>query len=254
MINTTALADNWMVNDTVRPGTLTRITGTHGNASSQVAFDLAASVASGLPWGGQEVRKGTVLYLSSTVPQGAARNDKAFGALDVRIVNAPAVKRVPNAMGLQLRAWKALHGVDTIENLSFAPCLEVGGEHWYAYASRFAQKRYDLIVFDDPSWTLIGSDPEVTIAGLDALIRSTGSAVLVTQDPGVRATGGSELSVSESGDTVMVRVLARRGVEPFRFTVTTVPLGTDDDGDPLAGRVLAVEAPARTVLTIPGLR
>lgn len=220
MITTAPTLNTWRVTDVLRPSGLTRLSGDPGAGKSLVALDLAASVASGTSWSGQKVTQGRALLVTSD----------------------PLATLRP-----RLQAWKRHHGVAEIPDLLFWPAsIPVGGVHWDSFVSACQRIDPDLIVMDGPFWGWMFEGREnmtlppqearqvetvtelaVTLAGLENLARLTGAAVLVTH--GSTDVPNADLTVTGNGSAVSVTVTARRGAAPFRFKVTSVPVG---DGEP----------------------
>lgn len=68
----------WLVQDILPSGGLVGLYGQPGHYKSFVAIDIAMSVATGIPWHGQQVKPGHVIYVAAEGGVGIAKRAKAW--------------------------------------------------------------------------------------------------------------------------------------------------------------------------------
>ena len=80
----------WVVDDYIEADSLAQVFGDPGGGKSFVAIDLACCVATGKPWHGHDVKKGSVFYIAGEGHNGLARRLKAW-----QIGNGTSLAGVP---------------------------------------------------------------------------------------------------------------------------------------------------------------
>jgi hypothetical protein len=180
-----------LVGDLLHLDTLARIIGPSGHMKSFMTIDIAAHVGTGLPWHGQYVRPGTVVYLV------------AEGARGIR-------KRV--------RAWEQHHGL-VMDNVLFLPRpVQAMSPEWDTLIAALKRVGPALIVVDTQARVSVGveensnSEMGIVVERMDDLRRATGACVLLIHHTGHIGEHGrgasaakgalqSELHVSKKGDS-----------------------------------------------------
>jgi len=190
-------------------GALAAIYGPAKLGKTFVVFDMALSIASGRPFFGRQVRKGTVVYVIGEGRSG---------------------------MGQRWRAWKAAHGVSFGVRLHVLPrAVQLLDQR---HMSEF-QKELDLletppalIVFDTLARCFVGgeensaSDMGMAVNALDALKERTGATVTVvhhTNRAGEEERGSGSLrgavdtmmSLKEENDSLTLSCVAQKDAAPF---------------------------------------
>jgi hypothetical protein len=206
------------------------------------ALDMAYHVAAGLPWMGRKVKQGLVLYLPY---EGAGGLRKRAQALRAHYGPADVPFYIQSAR-YNLRATEGRAAL---------------GEAIAALPEKPA-----LIIFDTFAHALCGGDENSAQdvgefnAGVAALIEHTGACVLVLHHPAKSGNGGPrgsgalpgaidiELEVVGDGPARVVYSHKQRDTElaePVPFKLQVVPLGMDDDGDPVTSCVVVPSTMAR---------
>lgn len=227
-----------LVGDLLHLDSLARIIGPSGHMKSFVTIDLAGHVGTGMPWHGQYVRQGTVVYLV------------AEGARGIR-------KRV--------RAWEKHYGLK-MDNVLFLPRpVQAMGPEWDTLIEAMARLQPQMIVIDTQARVSVGVEENsntevgVVIERIEDLRRATGACVLVIHHTGHVGEHGrgassakgalqSELHVSKKGDNaknivVTVKVGKQKDDEEssdlqFGLKVVTLDGEAKPDGRPVTSIVL----------------
>ena len=185
------------------------IFGPTGSFKTFTALDLAAHVASGSWWWGQEVHRGPVVYV---VAEGAGR----FGA--------------------RVEAWERHHGVtlDKYDPITWitAPVSLANWEEVGAFIDAVVPLKPVLIVFDTLARCILGVEENSAkemgevVAAADTIRRHTGACVLLVHHTGVaegRQRGSTalkgaldtEIEVTATDGNVVVKVTKQKdGIEP----------------------------------------
>jgi hypothetical protein len=188
---------------------LAMVYGQPGGGKSFLALALALSVATGSPWQGRTVRRGTVLYIAA----------EGSGGLSVR-----------------LRAWKQAHGIAGETGLLFlteaVPLMENDAVGRLLEAVREAGERPVLVIVDTLARCIVGGDENSAkdvgqaIANLDRIRRELNATVVVvhhTTKTGTSERGSSALrgaadtmiAVGRSADTLFLTCEKQKDAEPF---------------------------------------
>lgn len=222
------LVEGWLYRDT-----LARLWGPSGAGKSHVAIDIAASVATGRPWHGVAVQRGTVAYM---VAEG-----------------------VPG-MGPRRRAWQKHHGVGRtgIRWLPFP--VQTNGLAWDRFVADMATLGPVLIILDTQARVTEGVEENsntemgLVVAALERLRAATGACVLLVHHQGAgdsdRARGATsvkgamatEMSVSRRRGIVVVANPKQKDAAEapaLDLVLTTVEL----EGEPSSVVLLGVHEP-----------
>ena len=222
-----------LVKDTIFKGTLARMAGKPGDGKSFMALDLACCVATGMDWHGRPVARGKVVYLAAEGLSGLA---------------------------LRLQAWERHHGQE-VEGLFIYPeAIQVASADWPLFVECCRRLGADLIVIDTQARVTAGvEENSATAMGevvdrLERLRRHTGATVLLIHHlthNGDHARGSTavlgaldtELTVSmdKGSRVVTMKVTKQKDAaesEPVQLALTGVPLGLDDEGEPVGSAVL----------------
>lgn len=182
-----------LIKDFLDRKTMARLNGASNAGKSFVALDMAGCVSQGIPWHGQPVKRGKVIYLV------------AEGLAGIR-------KRV--------HAWEQ-HNGQKMENVLFFPgAVQVNDSEWSVFVQACRQVGADFIVLDTQARITAGieensnSDMGEVVKRIDALKDATGACVMLvhhTGHEGQRARGASamigamdhEFVVDKSADNVV---------------------------------------------------
>lgn len=202
-----------LVGDLLHLDSLARIIGPSGHMKSFVTIDLAAHVGTGIPWHGQHVRQGTVVYLV------------AEGARGIR-------KRV--------RAWEKHYGVK-MNNVLFLPRpVQTRGDEWDTWIEAMRRLAPSMIVIDTQARVSVGVEENsntelgIVIERIEDLRRATGACVLVVHHTGHVGEHGRGASAAKGALQSEFHV-SKRG-DNAKNIVVTVKVGKqkdDEEGDDL---------------------
>jgi hypothetical protein len=229
-----ALSDSYLVKGVIAGGAMSVVYGPSNSGKTFFAMDLAFHIAAGLPaWCGRRIRQAGVLYLAAEGGRGAANRIVAMR-------EEYGVCKVPFALrraGLDLLKNEAdLNSVATLaqEVKARAPGLPL------------------LIVIDTLSRIMAGGDENsaqdmtALIRNIDAIREHTGAHIMLIHHSGkdvargarghssLRAATDTEVEVSNEDGARAATVTKQRdyqGGETFAFSLKSVPLGFDQDGD-----------------------
>ncbi|UYG06774.1 helicase RepA family protein [Halomonas sp. M4R1S46] len=192
---------SWLVRGYLEADSLGLVYGEPGHGKSFLAIDLAASIATGLPWHGAETTPGAVFYIAGEGHNGLGRRFKAW-----------ELKRGTSLAGVPLYASKRAAPLD--DKASAAEVLRVVD----AMAEDAGQVPA-LIVVDTLARCFGGDENSATdigafVANLDALRHHWRATVLVVHHSGKDATRGAR------GSTAL------RGAVDAEYKVAKDPAGT----------------------------
>lgn len=228
------LVSNYLVKGWFDRGALSTLYGPSNVGKSFLALDLAHHVQEGRPWFGRRVAQGSVLYVAA----------ETGGTFDNRVA----------ALG-DASFW-LLKGDFSFRDAE--PLAEAMRE-----LCRSVDRRFDLIIFDTRSRIMQGADenagPDVArlVAEMDALRRMTGAHVLLVDHTGKDRSRGIRMHSSwdaaldtavlcEAEDMggfnlVTAKATKQRDLAvppPLQYSLRTVELGLDQDGDPVTSCVV----------------
>lgn len=235
-----ALTDAYLIKNVLSQSAMSVLYGASNSGKSFFAMDLAFSLSTATPWRGRRVIKSAVLYLAAEGGKGVANRiaalKKESGVVDVPF----ALRR--GGMDL-LKAQADLQAVCDM-------------------AAEVAAKRPGLpliIIIDTLSRIMAGGDENnaadmtALIRNLDAIREMTGAHIMLIHHSGkdtargarghssLRAATDTEMEVqNEDGMRAAIVTKQREypGGETFAFTLKTVTLGTDQDGDEVSSCVV----------------
>lgn len=235
-----ALADAYLVKGVLAQGAMAVIYGPSNAGKTFWAMDIVFHIAIGAPWRGRRVRQASVLYL-------AAEGGRATLNRIAAIKQETGICDVPFALR---RA-----GMDLLR-------AEADLQLIYDLAVEVQSQRKDMplvIVIDTLSRVMAGGD-ENSAMDMTALIRNidkirelTGAAIILVHHTGkdaargarghssLRAATDTEIEVqNEDGNRAAVVTKQRdyAGGETFAFSLKSVTLGHDQDGDAVTSCVV----------------
>jgi hypothetical protein len=226
------LSDSYVVKGVVARDSVVGIIGSSGSGKTFFAADLAAHIARGVPWRGQKVRAGLVVYVAL---EGLRSAENRFIAIR-EAVKPGNVALVLTGGPLNLRDPAS---VDAL--LTLVRSLE----------SEFSTTCMAVFV-DTLSRALAGGDENHSedmaslVAGADTLRMATGAAIVLVhhlgKDAGRGARGHSllnaaldtELTVSAQGGVHVATVTKQRDYAVgagYAFKLEQVGVGLDEDGE-----------------------
>lgn len=237
-----ALSAAYLAKGVLDQGAMSVVYGPSNSGKTFFALDLAFHLAIGARWRGRRVTPAVVLYLAAEGGRGVTNRIAALkataGVLDVPL----ALKRA----GLDL-----LHDTADLQHI-----CDLVAEIVAKYPGRPI-----LIVIDTLSRIMAGGD-ENSAADMTALIRNvdairaaTGAHIMLVHHTGkdaargarghssLRAATDTEIEVQAEGDARAALVSKQRdnpGGETFAFTLKSVSLGHDQDGDEVTSCVVEV--------------
>jgi KaiC/GvpD/RAD55 family RecA-like ATPase len=227
-----SLDGGYLVKGVIERGKLAVIYGPPGEGKTFFGLDLAAHVASGLPWRGRRVRPGLVVYVAAEAGGGILRR---FVAWRDRHLSEAREGRVPLAIITRAINLLNIAEVNALLDELRALAAEVGVP-------------VGLVVFDTLSRSIPGGDENHSedmtrvVAAADAIRDELGAATAIVHHSGKDASKGTRghSSLLGAADTVIAvagRVATVEKVrdgtagEQFAFGLEVVDLGTDADGD-----------------------
>jgi hypothetical protein len=232
----------WIVKGVLPRGDLAMVYGASGSGKSFWVIDLAAAIQLGHPWCGRKVAQGQVVYIAAEGAQGVRKRVAAYklrhgvGSLPLGLIEAAPNLRRPADVQEVIAQIKATFGhvtliiVDTLARVS--PGAEENG----------------------------GKDMGPVLEYCAAIGRATGATVLLVHhagkevDRGARGWSGLkaamdvEIEINRADDARSATVTKMKDGEEgqeFGFTLETVPLGPDDDGDEITSCVVRHNAGGR---------
>lgn len=234
-----SLTDSYIVKNLLAEQAMSVIYGPSNSGKTFFAFDLAYHIAIGAPWRGRRVNQAGVLYLAAEGGRGAINRMAALRASH-GVCNVPmAVRRA----GLDLLKSEA----------DLQAIVDLAGE------VRARKPGPLVIVIDTLSRVMAGGD-ENSPADMTALIRNLDAIREVTQShvslvhhsgkdaakgarghSSLRAATDTEIEVQNDGGVRSALVTKQRdyaGGEDFPFTLKSVVLGIDQDGDDVTSCVV----------------
>jgi hypothetical protein len=227
---------SWIIRDILPRAELAVIIGEPGAGKSFLAFDLAAAIAQGLPWGGFKTLKGRVAYVIAEGTSGGRTRAQAYAKHRGIALEELDVVMFPHAPNL----------LDKADARDLAGALKKHG-------------RFVLIVVDTLAQTSPGGnensfeDVSRVLANCRALHNATGALICLIHHVGkdkskgarghssLKGAADTEITVERSGHSRLAKVSKMKdgedGLEiPFRLV--TVELGKDEEGKPVASCVV----------------
>ena len=233
-----------------------------GESSSGKTFwilDLALAIAAGRPWRGRATRKGLVVYVAGE------------GAASVR-ARVAAFRQANPEIGAGLPFAIIPQAVDLLDDGAVQRLIET-----IRAAETECGEKCVLLVVDTFARAIPGADENSSqdvgqaVASADLIRTETGIAVGFVhhsgKDPAKGARGSSALRAAcdteiliegQSGQRTATATKQRdlEAGEPMPFELEAVPLGTDEDGEPISSCVVkhldAADAPPQPATILKG--
>lgn len=229
---------NHMVKGWLTKRGLSMLYGPSNAGKTFVALDIATHVAAGKPWRGCKVNGGPVFYIAAEGGAGVQNRLAAFKSERPDMAGAP-LTLLP--VGLDL------HGQgDALAVCEIMPDADPA-----------------LVVVDTLARSM-GSGDENTSVDMGAFVKNcdlireaTGAHVMVVHHTGkdedrgargssaLRAAVDTEISVTSEGEIVCKKQRDMAYAEPLHFTLRSVTLGQDEDGDPVTSAVVEASEPPK---------
>ncbi|MEX6506956.1 helicase RepA family protein [Jiella sp. M17.18] len=241
-----ALTSHYIVKGLLDSAAMSVIYGPSNSGKTFFALDLAYHVASDQEWRGRRVNGGIVLYLAAEGGNGIAN----------RIV---ALRDHHGASSVDLALRRA--GLDLLNpNADVQRVIDLS-------ASLAGRGKVVLIVVDTLSRVLAGGDENgpvdmtAFVKNVDRIRAETGAHVMVVHHTGKDAAKGArghsslraatdteiEITADESGTRTATVQKQRdhQGGDTFGFTLSSVEIGTDQDGDPVRTCIIVDAEPSK---------
>ena len=235
-----ALADAYIVKGLLSQGAMSVVYGPSNSGKTFLALDLAFHIAIGSAWRGRRIRQAAVLYLAAEGGRGVANRIAAL-KMETGVCEVPLALR---RAGLDL-----LHNQANLQEL--------------VDLARAVQENFPelplLIVIDTLSRIMAGGDENsaadmtALIRNIDAIREATGAHIMLVHHTGkdtargarghssLRAATDTEIEVGNDNGARAALVTKQRdyqGGETFAFTLKSVTLGHDQDGDEVTSCVV----------------
>lgn len=228
----------WTVHNVIERDTFGMIFGASGAGKSFVAIDLAACIATGHAWHGQNVSQGAIIYIAGEGYKGITRRFRAWSMHHIfSLESAPIhISRNAIAMGEASALDDAIREIDAI------------------------QQRPQFIVIDTVARAMAGLDENSAtdmskfVTACDKLRTHYNATLIVVHHSGHaesgRARGSSalraavdwEIQVARQTDGLRLSCTKAKDSEPFtplHFSLDPVAIGSDENGDTISSAVLA---------------
>lgn len=239
------LADAYLVKSVIAQNTMSVVYGPSNSGKTFFALDLAFAIANGGPWRGHRVSKAAVLYLAAEGGRGVSNRIVALKC-DTGLVDVPlALRRAGMDLLHDQADLQAIYDLTKEVQESF-PGLPT------------------MIVIDTLSRVMAGGDENsaadmtALIRNLDAIREATGAHVMLVHHTGkdtargarghssLRAATDTEIEVQNAEDdeganqraAMVTKQRDYQGGETFAFTLKSVSLGVDQDGDEVTSCVV----------------
>lgn len=235
-----ALADNYIIKGLLSSGAMSVLYGPSNSGKTFFALDLAYHIAIGATWRGMRVRQAAVLYLAAEGGRGVANRIAALRAVH-------GVLDVPFALR---RA-----GMDLLHQLAdLQAVVDLAAE----VQARFPE--LPLVIYIDTLSRVMAGGDENSAADMTHLIRNidqiralTGAHIVLVHHTGkdaargarghssLRAATDTEIELqNEDGNRAAIVTKQRdyQGGETFAFTLKSISLGHDQDGDEVTSCVV----------------
>lgn len=235
-----ALSSRYLVKGLLDAETMSVVYGPSNSGKTFFALDLAFHIAAGMNWRGMRTTQAGVLYLAAEGGRGVAN----------RIV---ALREETGAHSIPFALRRA--GLDLLKQQADLQAV-------YDLAMQVKARADGLpmmIVIDTLSRVMAGgdensaSDMTALIRNIDAIRQATGAHVMIIHHSGkdtargarghssLRAATDTEIEVGNEDGNRAAMVTKQRdwqGGETFAFTLKSVQLGTDSDGDEVTSCVV----------------
>ena len=226
---------HWIIKDVLPAAGMGVLFAESGAGKSFAVFDMASSIARGVPWNGKRVRQGRVVIVAAEGAGGMRKRVAAYAqhhGVDLVALGVGIIAERPNllkedhkALAAAVNAWG---GADVIVVDTLAASMPGGDEN-------------------------SGEDMGALLNRCQALHAMTGALVLLVHHSGKDAARGArgwsgikaamdvELEILRDGDQRSLRVSKQKDGEDgigWGFKLVVVNLGLDADGDPITSCVV----------------
>jgi hypothetical protein len=231
---------NHMVKGWLSRRGLSMLYGPSNAGKTFVALDMAMHIAAGKPWRGCKVNGGPVLYIAAEGGAGVRNRLAAFKRERPDMASAPFML-LPigldlHAPGDGLAVCEALHDVApalvVVDTL--ARSMGAGDENTAKDAAMFV-RNCDLIREATGAHVMV-----VHHTGKDEERGARGSSAL-------RAAVDTEISVTSEGEIQCKKQRDMAYADPLHFSLRSVTLGVDEDGEPVTSAVVEASDPPKKV-------
>ena len=225
----------WIVKGVIPAATVGVMFAESGGGKSFAIFDIGMSVARGVPWNGQRVRQGRVVYVAAEGADGVRKRAQAYAQR-----TGVALSDVP--LGV----------------IAGRPDL-IKDDHKALAAAVNAWGGADLLIIDTLAQSMAGGDENSgedmgkVLAHCQLLHSLTNAMILLVHHSGKDASKGArgwsglkaamdcELEITRNGEQRALRVSKQKDGEDgigWGFRLLQVALGQDADGDPVTSCVV----------------
>jgi len=240
-----ALTDSYLVKGVIAQQSMSVVYGPSNSGKTFFALDLAFAIANGGPWRKHRVSPAAVLYLAAEGGRGVANRIVALKA-ETGLADVP--------LALRRAGMDLLHDQADLQRV-------------YDLTQEVQARAPDLpllIVIDTLSRVMAGGDENsaadmtALIRNIDAIREATGAHVMLVHHTGkdtargarghssLRAATDTEIEVQNAEDddgaqcraAMVTKQRDYQGGEAFAFSLKTVTLGVDQDGDEVTSCVV----------------
>ena len=239
------LSDTYLIKGVLAAGAMSVIYGPSNSGKTFKALDIAFHLAAGLPWRERRVTQCAVLYLAAEGGKGV-------------INRIAALKMHTGASDIPLAVRRA--GLDLLKS-------EADLQNVYDLAQKVQARAAGaplLIVIDTLSRVMAGGDENAPgdmtalIKNIDLIREATSAHVMLVHHTGkdaakgarghssLRAATDTEIEVQSEGDAraaLMTKQRDYQGGETFAFSLKSISLGIDPDGDEVTSCVVIEAEP-----------
>lgn len=231
-----ASAPAWIIKDVVPDAQLVVLFGAPGSGKSFMAIDLAMSIARGEPWRGHRVAQGSVAYIAAEGTGGLRRRLAAYGTghdVDLRSTPLHVIPAAPNLMEEK----------DAVE------------------IAHVVQRLGARVLFVDTVAQVTSGGDENSSKDMGKMLKNcreihrvTGCVVVLIHHSGKDSSKGArgwsgllgaadaELEVCAADNAREMTITKQKDggeMSTFPFTLQSVELGRDEDGEPITSCIVA---------------
>lgn len=226
----------WIIKSVLPKAELAVMFGESGSGKSFLVMDMALAIARGVDWCGRKVTQGRVVYIAAEGAGGARTRANAYRLHhDIALADLPfgVINAAPNFL-------QKTDAVDVAKAIrASGPC--------------------DVVIVDTFAQTTPGANENSAedigraLAHCKGIHRATGALVILVHHSGkdaskgargwsgIKAAADAEIEVIRLADARCARISKMKDGEDgatFPFRLTPIPVGVDDDGDPITSCVV----------------